>query len=137
MSGLGIPSATSCKATVYQEQIKGPFLPNNYLNTFPYVCVRVCTHKCHQLCPTFCSPMNYIACQAPLSTELSRQKYWSGLPFPTSVDLSNAGIKPAPLKSPALTGGLSTTSTTWEPQCFPRGWQTNPIKPTVRRRASA
>ena len=77
------------------------------------------------------------ASQAPLSTELSRQKYWSGLPVPTSVDLSNAGIKPAPLKSPALTGGLSTTSTTWEPQCFPRGWQTNPIKPTVRRRASA
>ena len=24
-----------------------------------------------------------IACQAPLSTEFSRQEYWSGLPFPS------------------------------------------------------
>jgi len=29
----------------------------------------------------------------------SRQKYWSGLPFPTQEDLPDAGIKPA---SPAL-----------------------------------
>ena len=29
----------------------------------------------------------------------SRQEYWSGLPFPSSGDLSNPGIKP---KSPAL-----------------------------------
>ena len=31
--------------------------------------------------------------------EFSRQKYWSGLPIPSLVDLSNSGIK---LGSPAL-----------------------------------
>ena len=34
-----------------------------------------------------------IACQAPLSTEFSRQEYWSGLPFPTPGDLPDPGIK--------------------------------------------
>ena len=42
-----------------------------------------------------------IACQAPLSTGLSRQEYWSELPFP-SPDLQDPGIKPTPLVSPAL-----------------------------------
>ena len=50
-----------------------------------------------------------IAHQAPLSTEFSRQDYWSGLPFPTPGDLLNWGIKPTSLVSPALTGGFFTT----------------------------
>ena len=37
--------------------------------------------------------------QAPLSMEFSRQEYWSRLPFPSSGDLPNPGIKP---RSPAL-----------------------------------
>ena len=37
--------------------------------------------------------------QAPLSMDLSRQEYWSRLPFPSPGDLSNPGIKP---ESPAL-----------------------------------
>ena len=40
-----------------------------------------------------------VAHQAPLSTEFSRQGYWSGLPFPSPGDLTKAGIKP---DSPAL-----------------------------------
>ena len=40
-----------------------------------------------------------IACQAPLSKELSRQEYWSGLPFPSPGDLLNPGTEPG---SPAL-----------------------------------
>ena len=40
-----------------------------------------------------------IACQAPLSMGFSRQKYWSGLPFPPPEDLPNPGIEP---RSPAL-----------------------------------
>ena len=40
-----------------------------------------------------------VAHQAPPSLELSRQKYWSGLPFPSPGDLPNLGIKPS---SPAL-----------------------------------
>ena len=34
------------------------------------------------------------ACQAPLSTEFSRQEYWSGEPSPSPGDLSDPGIKP-------------------------------------------
>ena len=40
-----------------------------------------------------------VAYQAPLSMGFSRQKYWSGLPFPSPADLSNPGTKPG---SPAL-----------------------------------
>ena len=35
-----------------------------------------------------------VACQAPLSTEFSRQGYWIGLPFPSPGDLPDPGIKP-------------------------------------------
>ena len=35
-----------------------------------------------------------VAHQAPLSMEFSRQKYWSGLPFPSPGDLPNPRIKP-------------------------------------------
>ena len=40
-----------------------------------------------------------VAYQAPPSMGFSRQKYWSGLPFPTPGDLPDPGIKPGP---PAL-----------------------------------
>ena len=36
----------------------------------------------------------YIAHQAPLSMEFSRQKHWSGKPFPFPTDLPEPGIKP-------------------------------------------
>ena len=39
------------------------------------------------------------ACQAPLSMEFSRSEYWRRLPFPSTGDLPNPGIKPG---SPAL-----------------------------------
>ena len=45
---------------------------------------------------------------------ISREEYWSGLPFPPQGYLPDPGIKPAPLKSPALAGGFSTTGVTWE-----------------------
>ena len=47
--------------------------------------------------------------QAPLSMGFSRQEYWSGLPWPPPGDLPTQG-------SPALGGGLFTTSATWEAQ---------------------
>ena len=37
---------------------------------------------------------------------LSRQEYWSGLPFPPLGDLPDPGIKPV---SPALASGFSST----------------------------
>ena len=36
--------------------------------------------------------------------EFSRQRYWSVIPFPTPVDLSNPGIKPTSFAYPALAG---------------------------------
>ena len=46
--------------------------------------------------------------------EFSRQEHWSGLPRPPPGDLPNPGIEPVSLMSPAVAGGLFTTSTTWE-----------------------
>ena len=55
-----------------------------------------------------------VAGQAPLSMGFSREEHWSGLPFLPPGDLSDPGIEPTPLMSPALAGGLFTTSATWE-----------------------
>ena len=46
-----------------------------------------------------------IACQAPLSMKFSRQDYWGGLPFPSSGDLPEPGIKPVSLTSPTSSVG--------------------------------
>ena len=46
-----------------------------------------------QSCLTLCHPWT-IAHQAPLSTEYSRQAYWSGLSVPSPGDLPHPGIKP-------------------------------------------
>ena len=34
----------------------------------------------------------YVACQAPVSMEFSRQEYWKGLPFPSPGDLPDPDI---------------------------------------------
>ena len=47
--------------------------------------------------------------QAPLSMGFSRQEYWSGVPCPPPGHLSDPGLEPAALKSPALAGGFFTT----------------------------
>ena len=51
-----------------------------------------------------------VACQAPLSMEFARQKYWRGLPFPTPGDLPNPGIKPASPASSPLVGRFFITA---------------------------
>ena len=56
-----------------------------------------------------------VAHQAPLSMELSRQEYWSGLPFPHPRALPDPGIKPVCLASPALVGGFFTIEPPGEP----------------------
>ena len=43
-----------------------------------------------------------VAHQAPLSVGLSRQEYWSGLPYPPPGDLPDPGINPTSPESPAL-----------------------------------
>ena len=67
------------------------------------MCVHVLSHVW-----LFVTPWT-IARQAPLSIVLSRQEYWSGLPFPLLGDLSDPRIEPSSLVSSALAGGFSTT----------------------------
>ena len=55
-----------------------------------------------------------VAYQAPLSTGISRQEYWSGFPYPPLGDLSNSEIEPTSPLSPALAGRFFTTKATWE-----------------------
>ena len=52
------------------------------------VCVLVA-----QSCPAFCDPMD---CSLPGSSAqgISRQEYWTGLPFPSPGDLSHPGTEP-------------------------------------------
>ena len=49
-----------------------------------------------------------VATEASLSMRLSRQEYWSGLPFPPPGGVSNSEMEP---KSPALAGGIFTRAT--------------------------
>ena len=78
-----------------------------YIN---YACVHAKSLSCGHLSATLWT----IAHQAALSMGFSRQKYWSGLPWPPPEDLPDPGVKPASLASPALAGGFFTTSTTQE-----------------------
>ena len=50
-----------------------------------------------------------VACQAPMSMKFSRQKYWSGLPYPSLGDLPDPRIESV---LPALVGRFFTTSAT-------------------------
>jgi len=86
------------------------------LCVFVCVCVLVLSHSV--MFDSFLTPWT-VAHQAPLSMGFPRQEYWSWLPFPSTGDLPDPGIKPT---SSALTGGLFTT----EP----------PGKPNLRVRAS-
>ena len=72
--------------------------------------------SCFSHVQLFATPWT-VAHWAPLSIGFSRQKYWSGLPWPSSGDLPDLGIKPVSLMSPALAGKFFTTSTTWEAPC--------------------
>ena len=51
-----------------------------------------------------------VARQAPLSVGFSRQEYWSGLSCLPAGYLSDPGVKPKSLTSPALASGFFTTS---------------------------
>ena len=64
---------------------------------------------------TIYSVQGIVAYQAPPSMGLSRQKYWSGLPFPSPGDLPNPGIEPG---SPTLAGKFFTTGPPGKPHTF-------------------
>ena len=65
----------------------------------------------------FVTPWSVVR-QAPLSMGFSRQEYRSGVPCPPPGDLTDPGIEPLSLASPALAGGFFTTNATWKPQSF-------------------
>ena len=69
-------------------------------------------HVHAQLCLIFYDPID---CSLPgsSSTEFSMQEYWSGLPFPTTGDLSDPGIEPASLEP--LAGRFFTTEALGKP----------------------
>ena len=73
-------------------------------------CVHACVLSCFSHVRLFATPWT-VARQGPLSTEFSRQEYWSGLPCP-SPDLPNPGIEPASLTSWALASRFFTTGAT-------------------------
>ena len=65
-----------------------------------------------------------VAHLSPLSMEFSRQEYWSELPFPSSGDLPDSGVKSTSPVAPALAGRFLTASITWEAllSCEDRKW---------------
>ena len=68
------------------------------------MCVCVCVHaRVSSVVSDILQP--HVAQQAPLSTEFSRQVYWSGLPFPSPGDLPD----------PVIMEQIKT-----QKQCFPR-----------------
>ena len=72
--------------------------------------------SCFNHVQLFATPWT-VAHQAPLSMVLSRQEYWSGLPFPSPGDLPNPKI--ISLMSPALAGGSFPLVPLGIPACTP------------------
>ena len=73
-----------------------------------YVCA-----KTLQSCLTLCNPMDY----SPPGTSVHgilQARILEWVAMPSSGDLSNPGIEPTSLLSPALTGRFFTTGATWE-----------------------
>ena len=92
-------------------------MPGLQMSRMNYECICRCVYMCVCMyCVCVFSHVQLfatrwtVACQALLSLEVSRQEYWSGLPFPTTEDLSDPGIEPISLASPMLIGGFFTTA---------------------------
>ena len=60
-------------------------------------------------------------CQAPPTMWLSRQEYWSGLPFPSPRDLPDPGIESTSPEASALAGGFFTTESPGKPETVAMG----------------
>ena len=75
----------SCRSSLYDSGIWTVFLTS---------CIMKMKMKVTQSCPILCDPMD---CSPP--GPLSRQEYWSELPFPSPEDLPDPGIESG---SPAL-----------------------------------
>ena len=75
-------------------------LPKRALHMYLFI-YYVYVLSCFSRVQLFATPWT-VAHQAPVSMGFSRQKYWSGLPFPPPEDLPDPGIKPMSPVFPAL-----------------------------------
>ena len=73
----------------------------------------------YEYCVQFFVTPQTITHQAPVSVESCRQEYWSGLLFPTPGDLTDPGIGPVSLASPALSGRFFSTAPPGKPLGVP------------------
>ena len=89
-----------------------------------------CVLSCFSRVQLFVTPRT-VARQASLSTGFSRQEYWSGLPCPSPGDLTDSGIEPTSLRSPALAGGVFTACITWEAQAGLRSCESPHFPPVL------
>ena len=81
-----------------------------------YRVICICCCFVAKMCLTLCDPMDRNG-QASLSMGFPRQKYWSGLPFPSPGHFPDPGIRP---RSPALQVDPSPLSSQGSPYiCIP------------------
>ena len=84
-----------------------------------YVCMCIHIHAC--MCVLLLSHVRLfvtpwtVARQAPQSTGLSWQEYWSELPFPPPGDLPDPRTEPVAPVAPVLAGGFFTTEPSGKP----------------------
>ena len=84
----------------------------SFIFTFSFI-MHVCILSCVRLFVTLWT----VAHKILLSMGLSRQQYWSELPFPPPEDLPDPGIKPVSPLSPELADDYHWA--TWEAPYFP------------------
>ena len=79
------------------------------LQLMKYLFSLSCSVMCDSLIPWT------VVYQTPPSLEFSRKKYWSGLPFPSPVDLPDLGIEPSSvqLSSFQLLSRVQLSATPW------------------------
>ena len=106
----------SMTPTAGQRKCKFPGVANQGLHDpSPFqMCVPTCVLSHAQLSVT---PWT-VTCQTPPSMGFSRQEHWIELPSPPPEDLSNPGIEPVSLVSPALAGRFFTPAPSRKP-CIP------------------
>ena len=80
-------------------------------------------HACVLSCDQLLAMPWTVDLQAPLFMEFSRQEYWSGLPFPSSGDLPDPGIKLMSPVAPALAGRFFTTEPPGEFKCLQESYE--------------
>ena len=83
-----------------------PFVHWWILTMFPHLFCTSCALNQNHV-PLSATPWT-VAHQPPLSMTLSRQEYWSGLPFPSPGHRRLPGMELVPGASPALAGRLFT-----------------------------